>query len=113
MLQPIEEEQVRVVYEGFADGLIYFLTAYDLSNKANVMEVPSILEKWGQQDPLSYISLFSPRIYNTYLQLFLIDKLSLYSDDMLEALIPMFIGFLYFPTNIISPLSSFLVEKAC
>lgn len=45
--------------------------------------------------------------------MFLIDKLSSYSDDMLEALIPLFVDFLYFPTNVISPLSEFLVEKAC
>jgi hypothetical protein len=108
-----DDANVKVVFEGFGDGLLYFLTAYDLSNKQNIIELPTILDKWGEQDPLSYISLFSPRIFNTFLQLFLINKLSFYSDDMLEALIPLFVYFLYFPTNVISPLSEFLVEKAC
>ena len=32
---------------------------------------------------------------------------------MLEALIPVFISYLYFPTNVTSPISEFLVEKSC
>jgi hypothetical protein len=103
----------NIIYEGFGDGLLYFLTAFDLSKKQNIMEFPNILERWGDQDPLSYISLFSPRIFNTFLQMYLIKQLSSYSDDMLEALIPMFVAYLYFPSNVSCPLSEFLVEKAC
>lgn len=62
-----ENEFGHVEYEGFGDGLLYFLTAFDLSKKINIIELPSILEKWGEQDPLSYISLFSPRIFNTFI----------------------------------------------
>lgn len=43
-----DKSNMRVEYEGFADGLLYFLTAYDLSNKQNIIELPSILDKWGE-----------------------------------------------------------------
>jgi hypothetical protein len=43
----------------------------------------------------------------------LVNKFAQYSDDMLEALIPVFISYLYFPTNVTSPISEFLTEKAC
>ena len=72
-----------------------------------------MLEKWGQVDPLSFIGLLSPRVYNTFLQLYLVNKFALYSDDMLEALIPVFIAYLYFPTNVTCPISEFLIERAC
>lgn len=110
-----EEEQMnpRDKYDGFSDGLLYFLTALDLTKRQNVIDLPLVLEKWGQVDPLCYISLLSPRVYNTFLQLYLVNKFALYSDDMLEALIPVFVSYLYFPTNVTSPLSEFLVERAC
>lgn len=44
-----EEQQInpREKYDGFSDGLLYFLTALDLTKRQNVIDLPIILDKWG------------------------------------------------------------------
>ena len=94
------------------DGLLYYLTALNLSDKEVAYGLPSTLQKWKEHPPLIAISLLSPRIFNTFVQLYLIKNLRKLKDDLLIALIPIFINYLNFPTNVCCPVTEMLLEKA-
>lgn len=103
-----------------SDSIFYYLKFIKLHEKSDVPAAHQIndmmreLKDWKSLRPLHLFGLVGPEYPCTFLQMFALDGISQnYHDEMLLALIPALVGFLVNPTNVICPVSEFLIELAC
>lgn len=97
---------------GKRDGPLFYLTALNLGFKKNFEVLVKSVRQLQEWEPLDMLGLITEKIHSNFFQLFILEKIANLKEDLLIACIPFFLGALYYPTNVVSPLSEFLLEKA-
>lgn len=95
------------------DSIFYFMQLLDMSNKKDSNLMISKVRDWPGLTPLHSLGLLNVSNPCTFIQMFVLDRLSNnFHDEYICSLIPVFVGFLMYPTCVISPVSEYLVELA-